>query len=104
MRWVSPGAQSGNWGSLCRQGHGALAQGRTHGFQAVMIQRFPSALRQAAYGLSKTLLSLVRGSKPAAALSITQFCTTRPERGVRVPLVIHSSMRTSSLVGVIRAP
>src|SRR6185437_11991209 len=104
MLRVSPGAQSGNCGSLWRQGHAAFPQARTHGFQAVMSHRVPSELRQAAYGCSKILLSFVRDSKPEAALSITQSCTTRPDSGAFVPFVIHNLMRTLSLVGVTLAP
>jgi hypothetical protein len=44
---VSPGAQSGNWGSECMQGQGAFAQHRWCGVQAVIAHCLPSTSWQA---------------------------------------------------------
>src|SRR5262249_7227890 len=103
-RFVSPGRQSGTCGSECRQGQGGFPHARTQGSHPVITQRLPPRARQAANGLAKTLLSLVRSSNPVRPFSITHICTWRPVNFSAEPLLTHSSTRTPARSGTTLAP
>ena len=58
-RTVSPGAQSGNSGSECKQGQAGFPQTRWQRSHEVRIQRLPAWERTAATGFFRILFSAV---------------------------------------------
>jgi len=102
-RTVSPGGQSGNFGSECIQGQFSLPQTRSQCSQAVAMIVPPEPLIYDT-GFWNILFSLDCRLNWGAPLSIIQFCTRKSVSVSSVPLRSHISISTESFRGRITVP